>query len=458
MRPRSLRWRLLLAGAAAILLALALATAGLVVLFDRHVERVAVADLKNRVTALLATIETGEDDSYPRFEVLPSDPIYDRPFSGHYWWMRLGGQVRQSRSLWDETLPVGQPPPAPGAWRLGTVIGPGEQKLLLVERSLVIGTGPDAVPLHIAAATDRTEIERARRAFLADILPYFGLLGLLLLAASFAQITVGLRPLARIGARVDELGSGPGARIGGGLPAEVMPLARSLDRLLDDRDRELSRARHRAGDLAHGFKTPLQALLGDAALLRQRGQHEIAASIETVVTAMRRHVDRELVRLRIQSGRATALSRPAEVLGRVIRVLRRIPEGARLDWRIDAPAGLTARIDADDLTEALGALLENALRHAASRIEVGVRAEGRDRVVITIRDDGPGVPEAALSRLQDRGVRLDQSREGSGIGLAITADIAEAAGGQLALRNAHPGLAAEISLPRGGDPATSARN
>lgn len=447
MRPLSLRWRLLLAGGGAILLVLVLAAAGLVALFDRHAERVAVDDLQDRAMTLVALADT-TGDGLPRLADAPRDPLYQRPFSGEYWQVRIGDRTARSRSLWDFSLPLPDQPLPAGVWRVATIDGPRDQRLLLVERNLDLGVGGAAVPLHVAVATDRADLTRARRAFFGDLLPYVGALGLLLLAASYAQVAVGLRPLARIGARVESLSRGLRPRIGGGLPAEVMPLAGQLDRLLDDRDRELARARHRAGDLAHGFKTPLQALLGDAERLRTHGQPQIAAQIETVVLAMRRLVDGELARARIQSDRSNALCRPAEILARLTQVMRRIPEGAQLDWRIEADPQLTARIDADDLTEALGSLMENAMRHAESRVEATLRVEAGE-VVITIRDDGPGVPEPALARLLDRGVRLDEGGDGQGIGLAITADIVKAASGSFDLTNARPGLRATLRLPRG---------
>ena len=442
MRPLSLRWRLLLAGGAAILAALGAAAIGLAVLFDRHVERVALADLEDRMLSLIAMVE--QDGGLPRLHTVPRDPIYDRPFSGHYWQIWLGKEVTRSRSLWDYTLPVDDAPPT-GAHRILTLEGPRDQSLLAVERSLAVGRGPDPVPLRIVVATDREDLEQARRAFFRDLLPYLGLLVTLLLMASFMQITVGLRPLTRIGERVSALSQGRRSRIGGDLPAEVMPLAGQLDRLLDARDHELQRARHRAADLAHGFKTPLQALLGDAGRLRLQDETELADSIETVVTTMRRLVDRELARARLQSAPHASLARPAEVLEKITRVLRRTPEGAGLDWHIRASPALKARIDPDDLTEALGALMENAMHHASGRIEAHARRCGAE-IVITIRDDGPGVPDALLDRLMRRGVRGHPSDDGQGIGLAIVADIAEAALGRLSLCNAHPGLCAELRL------------
>lgn len=448
MRPASLRWRFLLAGGAAVLVVLALSALGLTVLFDRHAERVAVSDLKARAMALASMAEPREDGP-PRLGAAPRDPLYERPFSGHYWQIRLGDEVARSRSLWDAALPLAGDAPAPGQWRISRGDGPRGQPLLLAETSLLVGSGPQTVTMHIAVAEDRAELAAARKDFLGDLVPFLPLLAGLLVATFAAQASIGLRPLARIGARVDSLAQGLRPRIGGDLPAEVMPLAGQIDRLLDDRDRELARARHRAGDLAHGFKTPLQALLGDAAQLRDLGQPQIAADIEGVVLAMRRHVDRELARARIQSDRGLASCHPAEVIARLVRVLGRMPQGAQLDWRIDAAPGLSAQIDSDDLTEALGALMENAMRHAARRVEIGLRAED-GWVSIAIRDDGTGVPETALRALLDRGVRLDEGGDGQGIGLAITAEIVEAAGGRLTLENVPPGLRAVIALPRAG--------
>lgn len=448
-RPGSIRLRLVLAGAAAIALALALAAGGLALLFDRHVERVARADLEARALALAAGLEAGPDGR-PVLAAPPADPRYARPLSGHYWQIALEGEVLRSRSLWDHVLALPEPAPEPGAARLLTLPGPRDESLLVLDRSLRLGTGAQAPRIRLSLAADRAELTAARRDFLGDLAPFLGLLGLALVAASAVQVTVGLRPLRAAQARVADLGAGRRRRMGGGLPAEVMPLAAEIDALLDARAAELERARLRAGDLAHGLKTPLQALEGDAAQLRARGQDDIAASIGTVVTAMRRHVEHELARARMQHDHAHAEADPAEILRKVVAVLRRTPRGAELDWRIDAGPGLRARIDPADLTEMLGALAENAMRHAARAVEITVTAEGA-RLRLSLCDDGPGVPEAELPHLTRRGTRLDESGPGHGIGLAIVADIVAAAGGELRLANADPGFLAEILLPRAGN-------
>lgn len=439
---RSIRWRLVWVGALALSLALVLSGMGLAVLFERHVERVAVANLQGRALALAAMVETRPDGS-AFLRMAPIDPLYDQPLSGHYWQIRLGNEEHRSRSLWDATLSMQHAAPPPGPPQTLALPGPRGTPLLAVEQSLTVGAGDTQAPLRIMVAEERDQLDLARRGFLGDLLPYLALLGAALLVASWLQITVGLRPLAEVGARVAGLNSGARPRMGQDLPAEVIPLASEIDTLLDARDEQLSRARHRAANLAHGFKTPLQALLGDAAQLRNRDQTDIAASIETIATAMRRHVDRELARARIQSDRPTSGAAPGPILAKLIGVLRRMPQGAGIDWQLDAQPDLRARIDADDLTEALGALLENAMRHTNEVVEASVRAEGK-RIVIAIRDDGRGVPEADLKRLTQRGLSLDPSGQGQGIGLAVVADIVDAAQGELRLANARPGFLAEL--------------
>lgn len=445
MRAQSLRWRLGLIGAVAILVALALSVLGLTYLFDRHVQRVAVADLEARALSVVAMIDPGGANG-PIFRATQGDPLYDQPFSGHYWQIALGDEVRRSRSLWDFAFPAVTTLP-PGTTRVLDLTGPKDEPLLALEQWLAVGGGPDPVALRVIVATDRRALETARRGFLSGILPFLGLLVVLLVGASWAQITVGLRPLTEVSGRVAALRSGRRPRIGDDLPREVLPLAGEIDQLLDARDKELVRARHRAADLAHGLKTPLQALLGDAAQVRELGEPEIADSIEAITATMQRSVDRELARARIQSGRATAQADPQPVVARVVEVLRRTPAGAAILWRIDIPSGLSIRIDPDDLAEAIGALVENAVRHAESTVSIRAVASAK-WIDLIIGDDGPGVPASALARLTQRGTRLDEAGDGQGIGLAIVAYIAEAAGGDLLLRNGTTGLEATLRLER----------
>ena len=105
-------------------------------------------------------------------------------------------------------------------------------------------------------------------------------------------------------------------------------------------------------------------------------------------------------------------------------------------------------MDADDLAELLGNLLDNATKWAREQVRVSATA-GAETVRIEVADDGPGVPEADRGHLGTRGLRLDAETPGHGIGLGIVRDIVTAYGGTLAFgASAEGGLEAAVTLPR----------
>ena len=233
-------------------------------------------------------------------------------------------------------------------------------------------------------------------------------------------------------------------RMGEDWPVELRPVAAEIDDLLTSRDAETERARARAADLAHGLKTPLQALMGEAARLRSEGATDQADGIEDTARAMRRTVDRELARARTAARAIDAQCDPALVADRLITVLRRTPDGAELEWTQNIPLGLSVALHEADLAEAMGALLENAARHARSHVEVSARDDGA-YLLLSTKDDGPGIPQAQRAALMRRHARADEA--GTGLGLSIASDIAEAAGGRLMLGTGAPGLNATLAFP-----------
>lgn len=444
MRRASLRLRLALAGALVLILTLVAAQIGLSTLFNRHAERAIAADLSDLSDYLTAAIEAGSDGNLS-LPAPPPDPAYARPYSGRYWAVTAGDAAWTSRSLWDFTLPLPDAP-APGEEALLTLPGPQDTSLLALDRSLIRATPQGDIPLRITVAIDRARIDTARSAFEAEMLPWLAALGFLLLAAGAVQIVVGLAPLTTLGQRLADLASGREDRIGDGVPVEIVPLARQIDALLDARAQEIERSRRRAADLAHGLKTPLQALLGEAARLRTLGRQTEAEGVETVVQSIHRQVDRELARATLAGSAPSARADVARSVEGVVAVLRRTPAGAALDWRIDAPANLLARIDGADLTEALGALIENAVTHARTGIAIAADRDAA-HVHLSIRDDGPGMPADQIARLRQRGQRLDTSGAGTGLGLAIADEIITTAGGHLVTEDTGQGLLLRLSLP-----------
>ena len=441
----SLRIRLLGTGALAILVALAAAALGLGLLFERHVERRILAELASDLDKVIASIDLDADGALTIVDS-PSDPRFAQLFSGYYWQALVNDRVFRSRSLWDSELSL---PPAGGAdgdLRAHRISGPAATDLLLAERTVTLPARLGSAQARVAIALDRAEIAAATSAFRGDLLPYLIVVGVLLLAASFAQVTIGLRPLKAVRARLAEIKSGRVQRLGEGFPDEVRPLVREVDSLLDTSENAVARASARASDLAHALKTPLQVLSGDVERLKKKGEKEIAEGLGSIAATMQRVVDRELTKARLASGSLSETANVALVVEQVLGVVQRTPNGERLAWRVEVDESIGIRRGADSLAEALGNLVENAARHAQKAVSISADRRG-DMITVVVRDDGEGIAAALLASVIERGVRIDQTGSGAGLGLAIVADIADAAGGRLDLVNENPGFAASLVLP-----------
>jgi len=444
---KSLRLRLFVAAAISVGIALAVAGIALTALFERHVTRHYDAELQSYLRQLSATVEF-EPDGKIRLGRQLEDARFGEPLSGLYWQIEEDktGFVLGSRSLWDAHIPLPKDALDRGAVDSHVLPGPKGSPVRIQERMIIFDLPTGQRALRMAVAMDMAEIEAARIAFAGDLWPSIAVIGILLLIATWFYIGIGLRPLDGIRRSLNAVRTGTSRRLEGDFPAEVTPLVEEANALLAAQDESLARARTRATDLAHGLKTPLAVLQSDADRLRARGQDDIADDMASLTHQMRRHVQRELTRARIRGTEA----KPAELLAVIERLaasLRRTPAGERLRWTVAVPENLTVAVHPEDLIELLGNLLDNAGKWARS--EVRVEAYAQDgTAVITITDDGPGVPPEALASLTGRGVRLDETVPGTGLGLAITQDIADACGGGLQLSNrAGGGFTATVTLP-----------
>lgn len=439
----SLRLRLALAGAVAILAALALMAVGLSHLFAAHVERRAVAELGVQLDQALAGLDIGPEGLTLQGRL--ADPRFATPYGGLYWQVNWAEGVERSRSLWDTVIELPSDTLEGGSVHVHHLAGPRGDALLVIERSVTLPARLGAGDARVAVGMATAELIQARRAFMVDLAPYLGLLALVLTAAGWVQLSVGLRPLRGLGAHVAALRAGDTSRMGADWPLEVTPVATEIDALLEARETEIDRARTRAADLAHGLKTPLQALMGEATRLRTSGATVQADAIEDTALAMKRTVDRELARSRTAARATDVHADPAAVADRLISVLRRTPDGARLDWQSDISAGLAVALHEADLADALGALAENAARHARTCVSLSAGSQG-GAIFLSVTDDGPGIPAAKRDALLNRHARADET--GTGLGLSIASEIALAAGGELSLtQEAGGGLIATLKLP-----------
>lgn len=438
MTAGSLRLRLIAGGAAAIVVALIVAGIGLGLLFERHVMRSLTNDLELDLRQAIGALEL-DAAGQPLLKREPSDPRFSDPLSGLYWQISTAaGGMTRSRSLWDVTLTLPHDALAPGEVHYHRVVGPKNADLIAVERTVVVSMNNHPTPVRLVFAADTAGIAEVRRAFVNDLVPALALLGLVLGAATWIQIGLGLKPLERLRDGIAAVRQGRSERLEGPVPSEVEPLVDEINGLLAAQMLEVEHARGRAADLAHGLKTPLAALAADARGLEEKGDPEVAARLMEVSEAMRRHVDRELARARIRGSRGLGGVSPTPIrplVEALVSIQRRSVDGRSVAFELDLGGEPSIKIDKTDLAEVLGNLIENATRHARSCVRIGCRDDG----VIYVEDDGPGVAETDRCKALERGRRLDEKGGGTGLGLAIVQEVLDAYGRKLTLQTSDLG-------------------
>jgi len=443
MTRSSLRLRLLSGAAAATFLALALAGVGFSWLFHRHVER-READGLIAVGKQIAASVSVDEFGRPIVDPLPANPGYQAVAGGRYWQVLGSGGSAQSASLWDQSLPSVAAPSS--RWSSSTAPGPFEDRVLLVSRTIRPDAGRPGIVVRVAR--DDTPIRTALGEFNFEMGLSLALLWIVLSLAAYVQVGLGLRPLDRLRQEVDRLRRSPKARLSDRHPSEIAPLTDAINALAQTREDDLTRARRRAADLAHSLKTPLAVLSTQSRRARAAGAEGAADGLDRAIAAVGAALEAELARARAAATRASPLSGTSsalEVMEQLVDVVERTPHGEAIVFTIEAAANVMIPAEKADLAEMLGALIENAARHARRQVRItGVIVD--DTALIRVEDDGPGMEESFAANAMQRGVRLDETGSGHGLGLSIVRDLAEATAGSLKLgRSSLGGLDARLS-------------
>jgi signal transduction histidine kinase len=440
LKPRHIQTRLTLWLLASVLVLVALfwlvTARAPVVLTESYV----VDRLAHDAEVLILGIDPSSDP--PRLDPAYANPIYERPYSGHYYRIEVDGATLRSRSLWDFDLPTETPDSFPGTYH---ATGPRDQPLLVyAERIRKEGKW---VEVHVAE--DLSALDERIHAFRWRFAAVTLILLAIMLVVQRLIVRASLRPLDRVRRDCRRLEAGEIERLDEQVPPELQPMVEEINHLQDAMQRRLSRSRKALGNLAHALKTPITLI--DQVLQRANDDlpPEVAERLAEGVTRMRRITDRELRHARMagESGGGQRFEVDRE-LPRLLDMFRHLHPDKTFTHRLDAPAGACLRADREDMFELFGNLLDNAAKWAENRIRVEV-ARHEEGWRIRVADDGPGVPADALAELAHRGARLDESRDGHGLGLAIVREIVELYGGRLSFSRSPDlgGLNVEIRLP-----------
>ncbi len=394
------------------------------------------------LTAMVASAEIGPDG-----EVRLNRPLGDQRFletnSGIYYQISGPGQEDfPSRSLWDRrlTLPTAAHK-KPYYYNSNQF---ADEPLRVVTRTVTLPDSDTPWTFLVAQNLDglNAQISTLRTVLITSFLLLA--LGLIVLAA--LQTLYGLWPLRDVRREIANMRSGRQSRIQeDALPLEVMPMVKELNALIDHNEMQAEEARRHAGNLAHALKTPLTVIMNSATA---QGP-DLADTVIREATTMRRQVDHHLARARAVGRRGHSHSR-SDVwpsLESVERAVGRLYSHVRLDMA--GAKDLAVRVERQDLDEMLGNLVENAAKYGGGSVFVTVEDQ-KDMVEIQIEDDGRGIPEQERLRIFDRGVRLDTSKPGTGLGMAIVRDVAEIYNGSVELDESEDmgGLLVRLKLPK----------
>jgi signal transduction histidine kinase len=250
---------------------------------------------------------------------------------------------------------------------------------------------------------------------------------------------------------------------------ELDRLASNLNAMLERIEALMHGLKEVSDNIAHDLKTPLTRLRNRAeeALRASGNEAEIRAALENTIEesdGLIRTFNALLMIARAESGQARdnmSEFDAAEIARGVGELYEPLADEKGIALKVDAPAAAPLRGNRELVSQALANLIDNAIKYAApaqpllngAPAEIVVRAEGEgDRIVLTVTDGGPGIPQADRARVVERFVRLEQSRSqpGSGLGLSLASAVARLHGGELRLEDNHPGLKSVLTLPRGG--------
>ncbi len=421
-------------------------------LFRQASERGFESLLSAHLFNLISTVSVTEDGWLQGNPNL-GDLRFTIPRSGWYWSVEpvsegLRGSLRSISMVETVETPSTDEVPFDSEFQRRYVeMGLDEEFVDVFESEFVLDDAERVARFRVMG--NRSDLEAEIADFERQLYIYLALFGFGMIAINAIAIWLGLRPLSRVRRALAEIRSGSAQRLDGSFPAEIAPLADETNALIESNRRIVERSRTQVGNLAHSLKTPLAVLLNEgAAMGGQKG-----GLIVDQATAMQSQVEHYLQRARVAAQRDSVLFRTPVVatLERLVRVLSKL--NRHLDISLDAPeAEIVFSGEKEDFEELVGNLLENATKWGRSAVTVSVRRDGDDKkpgFVLTIEDDGPGIPEDQARLAMKRGQRLDETKPGTGLGLAIVADLVKEYGGSFELgRSGEGGLRAVIRLQR----------
>jgi signal transduction histidine kinase len=461
MRFNSLAFRLFATAAAWTLLVLPIAGFIIYGLYRDDVQASFDGQLLKLVNAITVDSMGSSGDAQPLAPSNLYEPLFEVTHSGWYWQITplapANGRKLVSPSLATEALPspaAKKVAPDESGARWLNAKGPKDEPLRIVEVIDTLGHEPGKPSYSVIVAGPQDWLDHLVGNFRYRLTTALALAGLGLVAVTLFQVRFGLLPLRQIERGLAGIRSGTSTTLEGDLPAEIEPLQSELNALIRSNQAIVDRARTQVGNLAHALKTPLAVISNEARGDKSGLGAKVIEQAEIMRQSMTRYLDRARMAARVGViGRVTPV---APVVEPLVRTLQRIHQDKGVVITVECPADARFSGEKQDLEEMLGNLLDNACKWARGEVMLMVevppstsRARNR-RLAITVADDGPGLNDEQRARIGKRGLRLDETKPGSGLGLSIVLELVHSYGGTCELAHAKEGgLAVHLNLPAG---------
>lgn len=290
--------------------------------------------------------------------------------------------------------------------------------------------GPD---LSVITMEPVTEYDILRTSFLRRFEMW--LVGALvcLLALLAIGLTWSLRPLRHLQTQLKEIEAGKREQLEENVPSEIYRLTRSLNRLLTTERMQRERYQDTLGDLAHSLKTPLTVLQNTLDEIKEKDSSNIEQLniMQSQIERMGQQIGYQLQRATQRKGALISKQitlRP--LLDSLTSTLNKVYVDKQVQVEIKVSYQIKLYAESSAILELLGNLLENAYRLCAKKVCVTGKLLDKE-VLITVEDDGLGIPEEKRESVLQRGIRSDSLNPGQGIGLAVVQDILEGYSGYL---------------------------
>ena len=446
LRGLSLRARLLAVGVAGVALALALGSVVLYAVLTVTVNRAVDDDAFASAQVVAAMVDAN---------TVP-DPL---PVSGSQVVQVVDGSgaVVSGSAGADRLTPLLRPPELAKALAGERISVPGSRAGLAGNlRAVAVQAGPESATRSIIVAAPVGDIEQSQRVLRNSLLIAYPPLVLIMALISWRVIGWTLRP-------VETLRSGA-ARISGSdhderlaVPEsadEIRALALTLNDMLDRLAAARGRQRAFVADAAHELRSPLASMRTQLEVAQHLGEGgELASDLLADLARLSALVEDLLLLARAGADAGPPSVRETVDVRALLVAMANRYAGERVTVSVTAGPAVYASVSPEELRRVLVNLVENAVRHAASAVVLSVRAEG-GHAVLTVVDDGPGIPAGERERVFERFARLDDARDrdagGTGLGLPIVRELLRRGDGSISLQDnpSGPGLAAIVRLPR----------